>query len=150
MTYLLNNGLLTRTWSMLFHARYLQLLKPDVRVVGVESEACASLNAAFEAGRDIRIEGSETICDGSNVPIITDEMYPLLRKVVDESVTVSEKAVKKTMKSLMLNHKLIVEGSGALAATAALNVPFDERGKSVCVISGGSIDAVKIVSLLTK
>ena len=76
-------------------------------------------------------------------------MYPLLRKVVDDSVTVSEKDVKKTMKTLMLKHKLVVEGSGALATTAALKEPEEKRGKMVCIISGGSIDTDKIMAILT-
>lgn len=127
----------------------LKLLNPEIRVVGVESEACASLYASFDAGKGVQIKGSDTICDGSNVPIITEEMYPLLRKVVDDSVTVTEKDVKKTMKTLMLKHKLIVEGSGALATTAALQEPLESRGKSVCLITGGSIDTEKIVAILT-
>jgi threonine dehydratase len=127
----------------------LKLLNPDIRVVGVESEACASLYCSFEAGKAVQIQGSETICDGSNVPLITDELYPLLRKVVDDSVTVSEKEVKKTMKTLMLKHKLIVEGSGAFATTAASKEPIESRGKSVSIISGGSIDTDKIIAILT-
>jgi threonine dehydratase len=127
----------------------LKIMKPEINVVGVESEACASLYASFEAGEAVEIERGDTICDGSNVPFITEEMYPLLCKIVDKSVTVSEKAVKRTMKSLMLKHKLIVEGSGALATTAALEESLESRGKSVCVLSGGSIDSDKIVSILS-
>jgi len=127
----------------------LKLVNPEVRVVGVESEACASLYHSFDAGKAVQIHGSETICDGSNVPMITEELYPLLRRVVDDSVTVSEKDVKKTLKVLMMKHKLIVEGSGALATAAALHESVEGRGKSVCIISGGSIDPEKIVSVLT-
>jgi threonine dehydratase len=118
-------------------------------VVGVEPEDCASLHASFDAGKGVVISAGDTICDGSNVPIITDEMYPLLRQLVDVSVTVSEKAVKKTMKDLMLNHKLIVEGSAALALTAAVQESYDDRGKSVCLITGGTIDTEKIVKILS-
>lgn len=127
----------------------LKLLNPEIRVVGVESEACASLYASFDAGEGVQIKCSASICDGSAVPLITEEMYPLLRKVVDDSITVSEKDVKKTMKTLMLKHKLVIEGSGALATTAALQEPVESRGKSVCLITGGSIDTEKIVAILT-
>jgi len=127
----------------------LKLLNSEIRVVGVESEACASLYWSFDAGKAVEIKASDSICDGSAVPLITDEMYPLLRKVVDDSLTVSEVEVKKTMKTLMLKHKLIVEGSGALATTAAALEPVENRGKSVCIISGGSIDIDKITTILT-
>lgn len=127
----------------------LKLLNSEIRVVGVESEACASLYWSFDAGKPVEIKCNDSICDGSAVPLITDEMYPLLRKVVDDSVTVSEKDVKKTMKTMMLKYKLVVEGSGALATTAALQESAEIRGISVCIISGGSVDTDKIVAILT-
>ncbi len=90
----------------------------------------------------------ETICDGIAVPLITDEMYPLLRQVVDNVVIISEKAVKKAMKHLTLRNKLIVEGAGALSVAAAVQEPFEKRGKSVCLLTGGSIDTDKLVAIL--
>ena len=90
----------------------------------------------------------ETICDGVAAPFITDEMYPLLRQVVDDVVLVSEKAVKMAMKHLMLRNKLIVEGAGALSVATAVEEPFDERGKTVCLVTGGSIDTDKLVAIL--
>ena len=37
----------------------------------------------------------------------------------------------------------------ALALTAALQEPVDVRGKSVCLITGGTIDTEKIVAILS-
>ena len=126
----------------------LKELKPAVRVVAVEPEACPALYESFQAGKGIEITVSETICDGVAVPLITDEMYPLLRRVVDDVVLVSEKAVKKAMKRLMLRNKLVVEGAGALSVAAAVREPFEERGKAVCLLTGGSIDTHKLVAIL--
>jgi threonine dehydratase len=88
------------------------------------------------------------MCDGVAVPYITEEMYPLLREVVDDVVLVSEEAVKATIKRLALQDKLVVEGAGALSVAAALAIPREKRGKSVCLLTGGSIDAVKLVAIL--
>ncbi|MHA2380717.1 MAG: pyridoxal-phosphate dependent enzyme, partial [Candidatus Thorarchaeota archaeon] len=126
----------------------LKELKPSVRVVGVQSEACPALYEAFQAGKGVEITMRETICDGIAVPLITDEMYPLLRQVVDDVVIISEKAVKRAMKHLMLRNKLIVEGAGALSVAAAVREPFEKRGKSVCILTGGSIDTNKLVAIL--
>lgn len=126
----------------------LKELKPSVRVVGVEPEACPSLYMSFQAGNAVQITASETICDGVKVPWVTDEMYPLLKQVVDDVVLVSDKAVKKTLKHLMLRNKLIVEGAGALSVAAVVKEPFEERGKAVCILSGGSIDTDKLVAIL--
>jgi threonine dehydratase len=126
----------------------LKELKPSVRVVGVEPEACPSLYASFQAGKGVEIKARETISDGIAVPLITDEMYPLLRQVVDDVVIISEKAVKRAMKHLMLRNKLIVEGAGALSVAAAVREPFEKRGKSVCLLTGGSIDTHKLLTIL--
>lgn len=126
----------------------LKEMKPSVRVVGVEPEACASLHKSFQVGKAVEITASESICDGVHVPWITDEMYPLLKQVVDDVVLVSEKAVKKALKHLMLRNKLVVEGAGALSVAAALKEPFEDRGKAVCILSGGSIDTDKLVAIL--
>lgn len=126
----------------------LKALKPSLRVVGVQSEACPSLQATFKASKPTWVDAKSTICDGTAVPFVVDEMYPLLRKVVDEAVLVSEEAVRIAIKRLSLRNKLIVEGSGALSVAAALSTPSKERGKTVCILSGGSIDLDKLKKII--
>ena len=128
----------------------LKELKPSVRVVAVEPEACPALYESFEAGKGgFWITVRETVCDGVLAPFITNEMYPLLRQVVDDVILVSEKEVKKTMKHLMLRNKMIVEGAGALSAAAALQESREERGKAVCLVTGASIDTDKLTAILS-
>lgn len=119
------------------------------KVIAVQSENCAALQASFDRDSGGWIEAQPSICDGTAVPIIVDEMYPLLKKVIDDVVTVSDEAVKSAIRQLALKNKLVTEGSGALALAAALQIPHSERGLSVCVLSGGSIDAEKLATLLT-
>lgn len=127
----------------------LKILKPSVRVVGVQSESCPSLHATFEASRPTWVDTLPTICDGTAVPFVVEEMFPLLRQVVDEAILVSEEAVKLEVKRLALNDKLIVEGSGALSVAAALTTPSAERGRTVCILSGGSIDSDKLKQIIS-
>ena len=126
----------------------LKALRPSTRVIAVEPEGCPALHASFEEGRPAHVD-CHTICDGVAVPYIMEEMYPLLREVVDEVVLVSEKAVKAAIKRLALCNKLVVEGAGALPLAAALTIPEKRPGKSVCVLTGGSIDADKLVAILS-
>jgi threonine dehydratase len=122
--------------------------KPSVRVVGVEPQSVPKLYTAFRAGRPVQITPEPTICDGVLVPFITSEMYPLLRGVIDDVVLVPEKAVKAAIKRLALRNKLIVEGAGALSVAAALATKPEERGKAVCLVTGGSIDTDKLTEIL--
>ncbi len=128
----------------------LKALNPSVRVVGVQSEACPTLQKSFEAGRGVWIEAGPTICDGTAVPLIVAEMVPMLRQVVDDVVLVSEDAVKAAIKRLALGNKMVVEGFGALSVAAALATPAETRGKTVCILSGGSIGPDRLMEILSK
>ena len=106
----------------------------------MKNEVRQALAAAFETGGPKWIEWQETIVEGASTPVITDEMYPLLRRLVDEVVLVSEEEVVEAMRRLALGDKLVTEGAGAAAVAAALATPVEERGLSVAVVSGGSVD----------
>ena len=125
----------------------LKALKPSVKVFAVEPEGCPSLYASLQAGQPMSVD-CNTICDGVAVPYITDEMFPLLQAIVDESVLVSEEAVKSMVKRLAMRNKIIAEPSGALAAAAATNLPLEKRGRCVCLVTGGSIDRAKLMAIL--
>ena len=121
---------------------------PSIKIIGVEPKGCAALHASFENGKAVSVK-CETMCDGVAVPYMTDEMYPLLCKIVDEVVLVTEKEVKSTIKRLAMKDKIIVEGSAALSVAAALNTPLKNRGKCVCIVTGGNIDSDKLIPILS-
>jgi len=122
----------------------LKSLCPAARIIGVQTEASPSLRAAFEADRPVWVESQPTICEGAAVPLIVDEMYPLLREVVDEVVTVSEDDALAAVGHLAMHNKLVVEGAGAIAVAAALAGP--DRGATVCILSGASISAERLLA----
>jgi len=125
-----------------------KLLAPRVRVVAVEPAGCAALHASLEAGHPARVE-CKTMCDGVAVPYITEEMFPVLREVVDEVRLVPELAVRASIRRLVLRDRLVVEGAGALAVAAALADPAAPPGRTVCLVTGGSIDTATLIDILT-
>jgi threonine dehydratase len=126
----------------------LRALKPSAKIIGVQSEACPPLRASFEAGRPTWVEAKPTICEGAALPLVIDRMYPILRDIVYGVAVVSEEEVKAAIRRLALGNKLIVEGAGALSVAAALATPAEERGRSVCILSGGSIDSSRLLDML--
>ena len=122
-------------------------LRPDVEIIGVQSTACPSLRAALDAGQPRWVETGETICDGTMVPVVVDEMYPLVSSVVDRVVLVSEADVRTAIAHLALGNKLVVEGSGAMSLAAPL--AEERKGPVACVLSGGSIGADRLTDILT-
>lgn len=122
-------------------------LRPAVEVIGVQSMACPSLGAAMDAGKPTWVQAGETICDGTTVPVVVDEMYPLVSSVVDRVAVVSEDDVRSAIASLALGNKLVAEGSGAMSLAAALGERRD--GPVACIVSGGSIGADRLAEILT-
>ena len=73
---------------------------------------------SLRADRRVAVD-CDTICDSVAVPYITDEMFPLLRSIVDRVTLVSDEKVRRMVKQLAVGNKIVAEPSGALAAAAA-------------------------------
>jgi threonine dehydratase len=123
--------------------------KPGVRIIAVEPEGCCALRRTLEVGKPVRVD-CRTICDGVAVPYVTEEMFPLLRQLAARVHIVSEENVKAAVKRLALHNKIVAEPSGALSVAAALEIPLSERGKTVCLVTGGSIDGAKLAEILAQ
>ena len=123
-------------------------MNPDVRILAVQPEGCHALKQSFENREGSWVSPTDTICDGTKVPLIVSEMYPLLREVVDDVVVVPETLVRHAVRELARRNKVVAEGSGALALAGALHVDADKRGRSACIISGGSVDPVLLSQIL--
>jgi threonine dehydratase len=125
----------------------LKEIAPGARVVGVQPAGCTPVIEGLKAGRPVVVE-IDTFCDGVAVTFMFPEMGPLLDDLLDDIVTVDEELVFKTIRHLALKNKLVAEGAGVLAVAAAMQTPEAERGATVAVISGGSIDADKLANIL--
>lgn len=128
-------------------ANAIKYLNPNVRVIGVQPTGCTSVIQGLQAGKSVKVE-VDTFCDGVAVAFMFPEMYPLLRDLLDDIVTVDDQAVFEAIRHLAMKNKLVAEGAGALATAAALQTPATQRGKTVAIISGGSIDADKLARIL--
>jgi threonine dehydratase len=130
-------------------ASALEALRPGVEIVAVEAAGCPALAAALERDRPVEVE-CRTFCDGIAVPYITEEMFPLLRSLVDEVVLVEDEETRAAMRSLALDDKLVAEPSGAIALAAARKRRRARRARDVeaCVVSGGSVDPGLLADVL--
>jgi threonine dehydratase len=116
-------------------------LAPDCRVVGVEPELADDAARSFRSGTLHTVENPPTIADGARTPSLGHLTFPLVLDLVDDVVTVSERAIVAAMRFLWERMKLIVEPTGALAAAALLDGVADAEGKRVgVVLSGGNVD----------
>ena len=120
---------------------------PSIRIYAVEPEGCPALHASVDQGQPMTVE-CKTICDGVAVPYITDEMFPLLSELIDDVLLVSEQSVRSAIRSILWHNKMLAEPAGALALAAALQMPPKQRGKGVCLVTGGSISSELMMEIL--
>ena len=125
-------------------ASAIKAVKPDVEIVGVQSEGYPMWPRVFEAGGPVDLE-PKTIADGTAGPFHRG-MFELLPTLVDRWVLVPEASLRHAVRELAMTHKLVVEGAGALPFAALDQLPTDET--TAVVISGGNIDATLLAEIL--
>ena len=119
----------------------------DVRVIGVQSDATASMYAAFRAGRVEELPIGPTLADG--LAGCVDELsYVRARNVVDEMLLVEESAIPEAIRRLFNADGIVVEGAAAVPAAAIMTGVLEVRGPTVLVVTGGNIDAVRLAEIL--
>ena len=116
--------------------------RPEVEVIGVQVEACASYPASLEKGEPVTVKPTSTVADGIAVKRPGEITLPLVRRWLDEVVVVSDDEVGDAMAELLCEAKLVVEGAGAVgvAALAEGHVSPAANGTTAVVLSGGNID----------
>ncbi len=129
-------------------ASVIKAINPTVRVIAVEPAECCALHESLKQGKPASVD-CHTMCDGVAVPYMTEEVFDVIQDLIDDVTLVSEQAVKSTIKRLALGNRIIVEGAAALSVAAALATPQDKPSRSVCLVTGGSIDTTKLLQLLS-
>jgi threonine dehydratase len=124
-------------------------LSPSIKVIGVEPEAGNDGVQSLRKGEVVHIPPPKSIADGAIVTHVGYHNFPIIRDLVDDIVTVSDKQLVETMRFFAERMKMIVEPTGCLGAAAALGNIYPVRGKRVGVIlSGGNVDIERLCSLL--
>jgi len=126
-------------------ASALKALRPEVEVIGVQSDGYALWTRCLEAGGPVAIK-PETIADGTTAPFDA-RMFELLKECVDRWLTVPEPRLRSAIPELATAAKVVAEGAGALAYAALEQLEPGPR--TVAVVSGGNIDPLLLADLLS-
>jgi len=129
-------------------AMAIKSIEPGVKVFASEVETAAPLAPSLAAGEPVKVEYVPSFVDGMGSAGLLTEMWPLVNKLVDGSIVLSLKQIADAIKLLMERNRVIAEGAGGSSFAAALTGKAG-TGKIVCVISGGNIDAEKLIRILS-
>lgn len=119
----------------------LKTLKPNVKVIGVQSKNKPAMQASFENKRITTVHGSPTLADGIAVKTPGILTFGLASRYVDEIVTVDEDEIASAMLMFLESAKVIAEGAGATPAAAIMHALGHYRDRKIAaILSGGNID----------
>jgi len=136
-------------------------LRPQVRVIGVQTERLPSMLRARENGGPTTLLPQATIADGIAVRRAGTLTYPLVERYVDEIVTVDEEEIAQAILVLLESEKTLAEGAGAVALAALLQhktslsraQPLSQAAmpqRTAVLVCGGNIDVSLLAMIIER
>ncbi len=116
-------------------------LFPKIKVIGVETEGANDCYRSFREGRIVTLEHVDTIADGMRTRSVGTVNFEIIRKYVDDVITISDDDIYPMMRFFFQRMKIVVEPTGAVAPAAVMRNALSLRGKKIAaLISGGNVD----------
>jgi len=123
--------------------------KPDIELIGVETELYPSMKCAIE-GCHMPL-GGDTLAEGIAVKQPGELTSRILRELANGVVLVSESVIEQAVAMLVGIEKTVVEGAGAAGLAAMLSDPGRFKGKKVAtLLCGGNIDTHLLANVLVR
>lgn len=119
---------------------YIKYVRPETRVIGVESEDSACLHAALKAGRRVVLPQVGLFADGVAVAQIGKEPFRIARACVDGVITVSTDEICAAIKDIFDDTRSVAEPAGALSLAGLKKFVERKRlaGRTLVAIESGA------------
>ena len=124
-------------------------LSPKTRLYGVEPAAGNDGQQSFRSGAIVHIDTPKTIADGAQTQHLGQITFAIIRRDVDDILTVTDEQLIEGLRFFAERMKLVVEPTGCLGFAAARAMRDQLRGQRVGIIlSGGNVDLARLGALL--
>lgn len=124
-------------------------LNQSIKCYPVEPDTADDTRQSFLKGERVSIPPPPTIADGLRVQIPGKLTFPIVQRLADDVLTVTDDEITATLRFILFRMKLLVETSGATAAAAVMFNKLPANVKRVgVVLSGGNIDPDLLAKLL--
>jgi threonine dehydratase len=124
-----------------------KLLNPKIKVIGVEPAGAACMKASLAKGEVVTLDHVSTIADGTAVKTPGSNIFPYLKKNLDDIITVEDDELIVAFLDMVENHKMIVENSGLLTVAALKHLKVKDK-RVVSILSGGNMDVITMSSVV--
>jgi threonine dehydratase len=124
-------------------------LSPETRVVGVQATGASTVHESLDKGLPVTLDEVHTIADGIATGGISETTLSIIRRNVDEVVTVTDTQIAEAILLLMERAKQVVEGAAAASVAAILSDDLDVRDERVmALLCGGNLDMTQLHTVL--
>ena len=121
-------------------AGYIKSVNPKIKVIAVEAEDSACLQAAMDAGKPIDIENVGLFADGVAVKRIGELPFDIIADTVDQVITVTTDEICAAIQDIYTDTRAIAEPAGAIAVAGAKKMHHLNMlpGKKIAAILSGA------------
>jgi threonine dehydratase len=132
-------------------ATYVKQVRPDIRVIGVQTTDSDAMRRSLAAGRRVELAEVGLFSDGTAVKKVGEETFRLCRQFVDDIILVDNDALCAAIKDIYEDTRVTLEPAGALAVAGAKAYVERERlrGETLVSIACGAnmnFDRLRFVS----
>ncbi|HLS56510.1 MAG TPA: threonine ammonia-lyase, biosynthetic [Zeimonas sp.] len=132
-------------------AAYVKQVRPDIRVIGVQTTDSDAMARSIRAGRRIELHDVGLFSDGTAVKKVGEETFRLCRTLLDDIVLVDTDAICAAIKDVFQDTRSILEPAGALSvaglkAWAERERLHDETLVAVACGANMNFDRLRFVS----
>ena len=118
---------------------YLKTVFPRMRLAGCSPANSAVMLDSLRAGKILDLPSQPTLSDGSAGGVEAGAItFDICRKVLDDSIKVSEDAIAQAMRDIFTHEHLLIEGAAGTAVAGFRERQKDYRGQNVVIILCGA------------
>ncbi len=130
-------------------AAALKACNPAIKVIGVESSGAPAMTRSVGEGHLITLDRVDCIIDGLRVKRVGEKTFEIVRRLVDDLVTLPDEQIFDALVWIMSHVKVVAEGAAAAPVAALLQglIAAPRGAKVVCVLSGGNVDLEQLKGL---
>ena len=116
-------------------AAYIKALRPEVRVIGVQTVDSNAMQQSVQRGRRVTLPDVGLFSDGTAVKLVGEETFRIARELVDDYVLVDTDAVCAAIKDVFQDTRSILEPAGALGVAAIKQYVAQHKLKGATLVA---------------
>ena len=124
-------------------AAYIKQLRPETRIIGVQTEDSNAMMRSVKAGRRLELSDVGLFSDGTAVKLVGAETFKLVRQYVDDFIAVDTDAICAAIKDVFQDTRSVLEPAGALSLAGAKAYAAQNKWKNktlVAITSGANMN----------